>query len=70
MRLRKRYIIDDVPDHVWNVLRPQEQAMFFAVEDCINGRFSAQEMRERLDEGEKLRQDMAYLDRRLKGGLR
>lgn len=53
--MRRREIVAQVPNEVWESLTPDEQRIFFHVEDCAQGRFSTVELRRRLDEMERLR---------------
>lgn len=48
-------IIEHIPNEIWEMLTIYERGVMFAVEDCLHGRFTTEEMRERLDEAEELR---------------
>lgn len=47
--------MDGIANTVWEVLKPHEQKILFAIEDCSIQRFGPEEMRRRLDEIERLR---------------
>lgn len=51
---KKKYIVHLIPDHIWRALSLNEQGLFFRVEDCMQGRFTTEEMRRRLDEDDRL----------------
>jgi hypothetical protein len=65
MLRRRTDLVAAIPDDVWDALTNHEHEILFAVTDCMQGRFSTQELRARLDETERLKLNWWLLDRGL-----